>query len=1838
MPSAWKRQTRVYASVGLLALLCGLIVLLGAAAPRAEAQNPPPQEPGVTQRAFQLPRSLSELCTIKEGQTPNVDVLRPTIDWSGDGDFGGLTDNFIVHAIANLTVPTAGSYTFRLTSDDGSELFIDDGLVIDHDGLHGETDKDGAVELTAGMHALRVNFFEAGGGQELTLSWKPPGESAFSVVPNSALSTDAGVVRVTAPGSKQCEGDVDTPGDGLPLDGVNPAYDLVNLRPAGFEPKVTGLEWMGDDLLVLTWGDDDGDPSSVTAAGEVWKLSGVKDADDPADVTPTKIAEGLREPMGIKVVDGDIYISEKHQLSKLIDADSDGTYEAKDEIATWPFDGNFHEFAFGLLYKDGFFYLNLSVSINLGGASTVPQGSDDRGTHLKIDKDTGEVEYVAGGLRTPHGIGWGPEDSIFVTDNQGGWLPANKLIHLQPGKFYNHFTTGPTGDPGRFDDQRPTPPALWLPHNEIANSPSQPMLIPSGPFAGQMWIADVTYGGIQRAFLEKVEGEYQGAYFRMTQGLESGITHLLLEDDGSIIVGGLGAGGNWGQTGKLQFGLQKLVPNGTETFDIEKMELAEGGFDLTYTKPLSDATVADLAAKYRVEQWTYVPTAAYGGPKVDEESLTVTDATVSADRKTVSLKIDGLKPNRVVYVRSPRPFDAQDGEPLLSTEAWYTLNTLPGYVAPVDEGLYELEDGQLTGGAQFDTEHAGYSGTGFVSGFGTEGASVRITVDAAKAGDYRMALRYANGPNPFNGPKTISLIVNGTSRQITLPPTGAWPSYQFYVDDVTLDEGENTIELMHAAGDDGHVNLDSLRLAPAGTQRYEAEAATLAGGATVQTEHPGFSGDGYVGGYQNAGASTTFEVTALADAPAEVTLGYANGPNPFAGTKEVSLYVNNLFVKKLALPDTGAWTDYRTIDETLVLRAGSNDVSIRYDEGDDGNVNLDYLDVEQNEPPQCAPGIDPNDEFDGDALDRCRWTTILSEDPSGHSLADGKLQIEAQPGDIVGGTISARNVVLQQGPTDGSWSATTKVSIDGTDDFVQGGLVAHASAGSWGKVVVMRRPTGEWVTELARESGYQNGPTLPAGAQNGITLQMIASDGQLRGRYSLDDGETWTEIGAGFPLAGLSAPGIGLSAYNGTGAEVGSFEYFHVGEPPDLPPPPPCEEPYTPEAGYTMLFDGTDESLEDWTYAGGGSFVREDCAIKSVGAFGLLYTEEDFEAPYSLKLEWMMPGDDNSGVFVGFPDTGANTDQTSISQGEEVQIDATDNPAQTTGAIYLEQAPDIEAREAALNPPGEWNEYEIVVQEDRIVVYLNGVKINEWLDDDPNVDLATGRIGLQTHGAGDDVYFRNVRIRNLAAPVTSAALDPAEPGAGGTYDGPVGVTLSAAGGAAFTEYRVDGGEWVRSENTEGEDPFVTAFTVSAEGEHVVEYRSTDAAGNEEAVRSVAFAIEGSGDPDAPTVQAFADPASGEAPLEVQLSATGLDPQGGALTYRWEFSEGGSTFQQSPVRTYDQPGTYTATVTVTDPQGKTASETVEIVVSERANAAPSVLVAADPATGRAPLNVQFGAQAIDPDGPEDEITYLWDFGDDAGAQFGRDVSHTYRTPGTYTATVTATDRGGAFDTAEVTIVVDGAPANQPPTVQIAASPRSGTAPLPVRFTSAARDPEGKEVLTVWDFGDGTQAGGPSISHTYRSPGTYTATLTVTDPGGETATASLEITVAGPTALASPDTSQGDVAGESVENGAWLRAPRSQRMRRGLRLRVACPERCDVRAVLRHSGKRIGTSRTLRIRDDRRHTLMVRLSRKVRRDLRAAMRRADTRSLEATAVVRVRTADGRSTIRREVRLMR
>jgi type 1 glutamine amidotransferase len=178
-----------------------------------------------------------------------------------------------------------------------------------------------------------------------------------------------------------------------------------------------------------------------------------------------------------------------------------------------------------------------------------------------------------------------------------------------------------------------------------------------------------------------------------------------------------------------------------------------------------------------------------------------------------------------------------------------------------------------------------------------------------------------------------------------------------------------------------------------------------------------------------------------------------------------------------------------------------------------------------------------------------------------------------------------------------------------------------------------------------------------------------------------------------------------------------------------------------PESGYSTLYNG---STTGWTQAGPGSFTNSDATLTSVGGMGLFWYQGRPYASYSLKLDWNLAGDDNSGVFVGFP---ASTDPNSaVGNGYEIQIDATDTADRTTGSVYGFKSADLAARDAALNPPGEWNTYEIVVTGENLQVFLNGRKINDFTNTDPARSLP-GYIGLQNHGTGDDVRFRNVRIK-----------------------------------------------------------------------------------------------------------------------------------------------------------------------------------------------------------------------------------------------------------------------------------------------------------------------------------------------------------------------------------------------------------------------------------------------------------------------------------------------------------
>jgi type 1 glutamine amidotransferase len=191
-----------------------------------------------------------------------------------------------------------------------------------------------------------------------------------------------------------------------------------------------------------------------------------------------------------------------------------------------------------------------------------------------------------------------------------------------------------------------------------------------------------------------------------------------------------------------------------------------------------------------------------------------------------------------------------------------------------------------------------------------------------------------------------------------------------------------------------------------------------------------------------------------------------------------------------------------------------------------------------------------------------------------------------------------------------------------------------------------------------------------------------------------------------------------------------------------------------PETGYTTLYNG---STTGWSQAGPGSFANSDATLTSQGGMGMLwYSAKEFRS-YSLKLDWKMTGDSNSGVIVGFPAT--SDPNAALNTGYEVQIYATDTTDKTTGAIYGFKAADIAARDAALNPPGQWNTYELLVEGERLQVFLNGSKINDFTNTDPVRSLQQGYIGIQNHGPGDVVSFRNIRIKELTStPGSTSAL------------------------------------------------------------------------------------------------------------------------------------------------------------------------------------------------------------------------------------------------------------------------------------------------------------------------------------------------------------------------------------------------------------------------------------------------------------------------------------------------
>lgn len=238
------------------------------------------------------------------------------------------------------------------------------------------------------------------------------------------------------------------------------------------------------------------------------------------------------------------------------------------------------------------------------------------------------------------------------------------------------------------------------------------------------------------------------------------------------------------------------------------------------------------------------------------------------------------------------------------------------------------------------------------------------------------------------------------------------------------------------------------------------------------------------------------------------------------------------------------------------------------------------------------------------------------------------------------------------------------------------------------------------------------------------------------------------------------------------------------------------------------------------------------------------------------------------------------------------------------------------------------------------------------------------------------------------------------------------------------------------------------------------------------------------------INVFGPPTASFTSSTANTSVTFTNTSVGGSSYLWDFGDGDSSTEINPTHTYNAGGTYTVVLTATNDCGTaTATSTVTI------NAAPTAIFSASPASGCAPLTVQFNNASTGVG-----VTYEWNFpGGNPNNSTEANPTVVYNTPGVYTVTLTATN-GSGVSTATGTVTVSPGPS---------ASFSSSTQGSTTSFTNNSSNAN----TYSWNFGDGNSSTNSNPTHTYAADGTYTVTLTATGPCG-TATSTQTVTIVTP----------------------------------------------------------------------------------------------------------------------------
>ncbi len=414
------------------------------------------------------------------------------------------------------------------------------------------------------------------------------------------------------------------------------AIDILTapeLNPWLAQTRFTGLDFFSDGrIAVCTWD------------GDVWLVEEVPPENKQSNpiLRWQRIATGLFQPLGLKIVRERIHVTCRDQLAVLHDLNGDGEIDFyqclnNDHQVT----EHFHEFAMGLQTDaDGNFYYAKSGCH--GKAAVVPH----HGTLLRVSPDGERTDILATGFRAANGVCLNPDGSFVVTDQEGFWNPKNRInwVTVDPGgkpKFYGNMLG--YHEVTDSSDEAMEPPLCWI-TNAFDRSPAELMWVDSdrwGPLNGALLNLSYGCGKVFLVLHEKVHGRMQGGMIELPiptfpTGVMRGRFHPL--DQQLYLCGMFAWAGNATQPG----GLYRLRGTGQAMHLPVGLNATKSGLKLTFTEPLDQEQLD--RKQVTVKTWSLKRSANYGSKHFDEKTLTVRSVSLSSDAKTLSLDVADLAP------------------------------------------------------------------------------------------------------------------------------------------------------------------------------------------------------------------------------------------------------------------------------------------------------------------------------------------------------------------------------------------------------------------------------------------------------------------------------------------------------------------------------------------------------------------------------------------------------------------------------------------------------------------------------------------------------------------------------------------------------------------------------------------------------------------------------------------------------------------------------------------------------------------------------------------------------------------------------------------------------------------------------------------------------------------------------------------------------------------------------------------------------------------------------------------------------------------------------------------